>query len=282
MRPDFLTIQLGEQNATIVNLITDCFDKVKDHDFTGASACAAQILANSSALDQPQEQLHDDPAADPDHGLAAAAARHRGRQLPEPVPAGARRHRRDRRSCASRSSTRSRPARSAGRSCRRRCSTLDQVFQKLNQTLKDAHGAVPAGAERARRWVYVDVYPKFKDHCMTMKVQIKTKVEHPEESGAVHEHDSPEVNFGCSTTWFVEGSDGTAKPNYLDSGRARRPHRVEPDDQGHGRLRQRGRAQVHRRRDLGGRHDRPRDDAAEVEAGVRGGVELRHLLVSAS
>ena len=80
MRPDFLTIQLGEQNATIVKLITDCFDKVKDHDFTGASACGAEILANSSRLDQPQEQLHDDPAADPDHGLAAAAARHRGRR----------------------------------------------------------------------------------------------------------------------------------------------------------------------------------------------------------
>ena len=35
MRPDLLTIQLGEQNTPIVNLITSCFDKVKDHDFTG-------------------------------------------------------------------------------------------------------------------------------------------------------------------------------------------------------------------------------------------------------
>ena len=42
---------------------------------------------------------------------------------------------------------------------------------------------------------------------MTMKVTIKTMVEHPEQSGAVHQHDSPEVNFGCSTTWFVEGAD---------------------------------------------------------------------------
>jgi len=50
---------------------------------------------------------------------------------------------------------------------------------------------------------------------MTMKVQIKTKVEHPEESGAVHQHDSPTVNFGCSTTWFVEGSTGRASPTYL-------------------------------------------------------------------
>ena len=71
------------------------------------------------------------------------------------------------------------------------------------------------GTPNGSRYVYVDLYPKFEDHCMTMKVQIKTKVEHPEESGAVHQHDSPEVNFGCSEKWFVEGDDGTAKPNYL-------------------------------------------------------------------
>ena len=53
MRPDLLTIQLGEQNDTIVNLIKDCFDKVKDHDFTGANVCAAQILANQGLFDTP-------------------------------------------------------------------------------------------------------------------------------------------------------------------------------------------------------------------------------------
>ncbi len=78
MRPDFLTIQLGEQNATIVKLITDCFDKVKDHDFTGAQRLRGADPGEHVALDEPQEQLHDDPAADQDHGLAAAAARRGG------------------------------------------------------------------------------------------------------------------------------------------------------------------------------------------------------------
>ena len=73
MRPDLLTFQLGEQNATIVNLVKSCFDKVKDHDFTGANVCAAAILGNAIALDQPQEQLHHDPAADAHHGLTTAA-----------------------------------------------------------------------------------------------------------------------------------------------------------------------------------------------------------------
>ena len=66
------------------------------------------------------------------------------------------------------------------------------------------------------RFVYVDTYTKMRDHCMKMEVDIKTKVEHPEEEGAVHDHNSPKVNFGCSDPWFKAGDDGTAMPNYLD------------------------------------------------------------------
>ena len=50
---------------------------------------------------------------------------------------------------------------------------IDQVFQKMNQTLKDALAPFQSGPN-GYRWVYVDVYPKFKDHCMTMKVSIYT------------------------------------------------------------------------------------------------------------
>lgn len=41
-------------------------------------------------------------------------------------------------------------------------------------------------------------------------------IEHPEENGAVHDHNSPKVNFGCSEAWFKAGDDGTAIPFYLD------------------------------------------------------------------
>ena len=52
---------------------------------------------------------------------------------------------------------------------------------------------------------------------MKMEVSFKTTFEHPEESGAVHQHDSPSaVNFGCSDPWFVAGSDGTDIPFYLE------------------------------------------------------------------
>ena len=45
MRPELLTIQLGEQNNGIVALIKDCFNKVKDHDFTEAKDSSKNNLS---------------------------------------------------------------------------------------------------------------------------------------------------------------------------------------------------------------------------------------------
>src|SRR5262245_60783681 len=39
-RPDLITLTVGEQNNTIVDLVSSCFDKVKSHDFAGAASCA--------------------------------------------------------------------------------------------------------------------------------------------------------------------------------------------------------------------------------------------------
>jgi hypothetical protein len=91
---------------------------------------------------------------------------------------------------------------------------LDQVFVKLNTTIKEAMAPFQAGPN-GNRFVYVDVYPKMADHCMKMEVEIKTKVVHPELSGQVHDHNSQKINFGCSDPWFVEGSDGNFPPFYL-------------------------------------------------------------------
>ncbi len=213
MRPDFLTLQLGEQNATVVKLVTDCFTKVKDHDFSGGSACGAEILANSTLwtdlrnnyttiLQQTRIMASQRP------GLVIAVVNY-----PNPYPQSLDVVDEIVQLCV--------PLIDTIPTCTVRWAqlppaleVLDQVFQKMNTTLKDSMAPFQAGPNGSR-WVYADAYPKFKGHCMTMKVTIKTKVEHPEQSGAVHTHDSPEVNFGCSPTWFVEGKDGTAKPNYL-------------------------------------------------------------------
>lgn len=215
MRPDLLTIQLGEQNATIVKLITDCFDKVKDHDFTEANVCAAQILANSSLwtslrnnyttiLQQTRVMMAQRPK------LVVAVINY-----PNPYP--------DALDVTPKIVQLCTPLIDTILTCSVRWAQLppallviDQVFKKLNTTLKDAMGPFNQGASGSR-WVYVDVYPLMRDHCMKMDVQIKTTVEHPELEGQVHQHDNTTaVSFGCSDPWFVEGSDGTKIPSYLD------------------------------------------------------------------
>ena len=110
---------------------------------------------------------------------------------------------------------------------------IDQAFKKLNKTIEDA--VKPFAIGSGGRFVYVDTYTKLRDHCMKMEVEIKTKVEHPEESGAVHDHNSPKVNFGCSEPWFKAGDDGTEDAGLPRSRGHRRPDPEEPDDVGHGR-----------------------------------------------
>lgn len=214
MRPDFLTLQLGEQNSTIVNLITDCFDKVKDHDFTGASSCGAQILGNTSLwtnlknnytsiLQQTRIMMSQRPQ------LVVAIVNY-----PNPYPHADTATEKIAELCV--------PLMDTILTCTVRWAqlppallVLDQVFKKLNSTLKDSLAPFNQGPS-GNRWVYVDDYPLLKDHCMKMEVTIKTQVEHPEEEGVVHEHDSSAVNFGCDTSWFTAGSDGTKTPDYLD------------------------------------------------------------------
>ena len=146
-RPDLHTITLGEQNSTVVDLITSCFDKVKDHDFAGGAACASAVLANSSrwtnmtnnytTLQQTQRIM-----ASQRPGLVVAVTTIPTRSL------GRRTSSMRSRSSASRSSTPSRPAPLDGPSCPPALLAIDQAFKKLNTTIQNAHGAVPAGTER--------------------------------------------------------------------------------------------------------------------------------------
>jgi hypothetical protein len=213
MRPDFLTLQLAEQNATVVKLITECFDKVKDHDFAGASACGTQVLANTTVWNNLKSNYttilsYTKIMASQRPGLVIAVVNY-----PNPYPQSL--------DVIDEIALLCVPLIDTAPTCAVRWAQLppaleilDQAFQKMNQTLKDAMVPFQAGPNGSR-WVYADAYPKFKGHCMTMKVTIKTVVTHPPPVGA-HPHDSPEVNFGCDPTWFVEGTTGTAIPNYLD------------------------------------------------------------------
>ena len=210
MRPDLLTLQLGEQNATIVNLVNSCFDKVKDHDFTGANVCAAAILGNASLwtnlknnyttiLQQTRIMASQRPQ------LVIAVINY-----PNPYPSAT--------SATTNVPLLCVPLVDTAITCTTRWAqfppalvTIDQVFQKMNSTLKEAMAPFQAGPNGSR-WVYVDVYSKFSDHCMKMDVSIKTTVNH---GTYTDQHDS-QRDFGCSSPWFIEGSTGMKIPDYLD------------------------------------------------------------------
>lgn len=210
MRPDLLTIQLGEQNATIVNLISSCFDKIKDHDFSGGNACAAQILGNQSLFDNLRnnyttilQQTRIMHAQRP--GLVVAVVNY-----PNPYPKAETATLKIAQLCP--------PLVDTAGTCNTRWAQLppallviDQVFQKLNTTLKNAMGPFNQ-ASSGNRWVYVDTYTKMRDHCMKMDVSIQTTVQH---GNFVDAHAS-NADFGCTDPWFVEGSVGTKEPGYLD------------------------------------------------------------------
>ena len=114
---------------------------------------------------------------------------------------------------------------------------------------------------------------------MKMEVEIKTKVEHPEQNGAVHDHNSPEVNFGCSEPWFVGGRrrDGETRTTSLpaalgvliEKSQTTSGMGVHPNDDGNKCI-----ADL----DLRSRHDRSRVTPLKWKLGVPGGTRQRHLL----
>ena len=91
MRPDLLTIQLGEQNTPDRQPHHVLLRQDQGPRLLGRQRLRRPGPRQPDRLRQPPKQLHDDPPDDPGHGLAATAARDRRRQLREPLPAGHRR-----------------------------------------------------------------------------------------------------------------------------------------------------------------------------------------------
>ncbi len=211
---DLITVTVGAENDGIKKLFTDCFDKVKDHDFTGANVCAAQVLANEQAFTNLKlnlttilQQYRVLAARRPNLVVAVTG-------YPNPYP--------DATEAAIKVVQLCVPLIDTIPTCSIRWAQLPPALATIDAAVKKLNSAIKAGvanfqlAANGQRFVYVDTYETLRDHCMKMEVTIKTKVEHPEQSGAVHLHDSGPVNFGCSDPWFVEGSDGTKIPDYLE------------------------------------------------------------------
>lgn len=239
--PDLITLTVGEENSTIVNLVNSCFDKVKDHDFTGANTCAAQILGNSTLWSSLTSNLTTTlqaykiiMAGRPQLVVALTG-------YPNPYP--------DALDVTPKIAELCTPLIDNILPCTVRWAqlppalvTIDQVFTKLNTTIQNSLKPFQAGPS-GNRYVFVDTYTKTRDHCMKMDVEMKTTVEHPELEGQVHHHDNfSAVSFGCDEPWYVEGSDGTKIPDYLapstpgiliDKSQTTKGMGIHPDADGH-------------------------------------------------
>jgi len=214
LRPDFITLTIGGENATIINLIDSCFDKVKDHDFLGASACAAAVYANEAAYNSLYYNLlttlqqYKVIMAGRPHLIVAVTG------YPNPYPRATEVLDEIALLCTG--------TVDAIISCTIRwvqlppaLLILDNAIKKLNSTIEKAVKPFAIGYQN--RFVFVNPYDKFASHVMKMDVTLKLdQVCHL--CGTQYQYrdqHSSNQNLGSSDPYFVEGTDGTKSPNYL-------------------------------------------------------------------
>jgi len=214
LRPDLLTLTLGGENATIVNLITTCFDKVKDHDFAGANTCAAAVYANQTVYTNLYNNLitifqqYRMIMAGRPHLIVAVTG------YPNPYPRSTEVLDEIAQLCLG--------VVDATISCNTRWAQLppallllDNAIKKLNTTIENATKPFFIGSQG--RFIFVNPYDKFASHVMKMEVTLKLeKVCHLcGTQGQYFDDHSSTKNLGSSDPYFVEGPDGTKFPEYL-------------------------------------------------------------------
>ncbi len=208
LRPNLITLSIGRQNSRWVDQIDKCFKNIKDHDFLEANTCALAILADTGAattlrnnlsniLNKFKTQMAGSPNLvvavtgyyNPYPAATSVATKIPGfcAQLQDTIP-----------TCIARW-VQLPPA----------LVILDQVVKRLNATIEPVVKQFRQSSQG--RFFFVNPYDKFKDHCMTMNVTIKTRVYHP--PNTVHQHDTQKTNFGCSENWVAsDGNQGTKSP----------------------------------------------------------------------
>lgn len=214
LRPDLITLTVGGENSKIVNLVTDCFDKVKDHDFAGATACALAVRANENTYNMLYnnlvtilQQYRMIMAGRPQLIVAVTG-------YPNPYPRAI--------DVVDEIALLCVGTVDSIISCTIRwvqllpaLIALDNAIKKLNSTIERAVEPFAIGSQN--RFVFVNPYEKFASHVMKMEVTLKLdRVCHlcGTQFQFRDEHSSTQ-NFGSSDPFFVEGPDGTKNPNYL-------------------------------------------------------------------
>lgn len=211
LRPTLITLQVGRENDSIKEHISTCLDQIKDHHFIQANICAAAVLANIPAFNKLRDDTSDilnqykvQMAGNPQMVVATLGYFNPYPQATDVVteiPGF----------CAKLVDTIP--------TCTIRwvllppvLVVLDQIVKQINRTIEDVVKKFSTASQG--RFYFVNPYDKFKDHCMKLEVEIKTKVYHP--TNTVDQHDSKN-DFGCSDPWIEsDGDDGKLPPwHYL-------------------------------------------------------------------
>lgn len=206
LKPTLITVTLGRQNSGIVESITTCLDNIKHHNFIEANVCALAVYANSGAFTDLSKELSGilgkyQTLMSGNPKLVVAVT---GYYNPYPHAT----------SVATTVPTFCAELVDTIPTCIARwillppaLVTLDQVVKKLNTTISAVVAKLAQGNQN--RFVFVNPYDQFNDHCMKMKVKIRTQVYHP--PSTTDKHDAGETNFGCSDTYIgTDGKDVTA------------------------------------------------------------------------
>ena len=216
--PDFITLEIGQENATIKDIVTTCFEKYRDppHDFEGAKDCEDDILGDATLWTTLRNQLitilqqYKMIMAGRPKLIVAVVG------YPNPYPQ------------ASDAQPKISPfcddIEDSTTKCNTRWNNLpgaltsaDMVIKKINLTIENVVKFYTWGYQG--RFVFVNPYQKFLGHCMRMQVTAADDFPICHLCGTEDQYfDGPHTgsdNFGCSDPWFVAQADGTATPTYL-------------------------------------------------------------------
>jgi hypothetical protein len=207
LRPRLITLTLGRQNNVINEHITTCLQKIKDHDFLEANVCALAVLAAEPSWNKLRDDLSDilnkykvQMAGNPNLVVATTGYFNpypRATSVATKIPEFCMKLQDTIPTCTIRWILLP-PA----------LVTLDQVVKKLNKVIAAVVAEFTQSSQG--RFVFVNPYEEFEDHCTKMEVEIKTKVYHP--TNTVHDHDSKK-DFGCDEPWIAsDKKDGTKTP----------------------------------------------------------------------
>ena len=214
--PDLITLTVGEQDTTIVDLIGSCFDHYLSdpHGMAAALACEEAVLNDSSAWTNLSNKLVETfnsykKIFDGRPSLYIAITGY-----PNPYP--------DSTTVSDKVTSLCDDTEDTKISCNvnwapfeSALSTADQIIQKLNKTISDAVAPFTTAAQG--HFIFVNPYDKFKTHYMKMDVTLKldTVCHLCGTDGTYFDSHSSNQDFGPSDPWIQAESDGTAIPLYL-------------------------------------------------------------------